>query len=136
MLETLLANIAQQFLKLGDAHNARAAEGLQRIIGNLAFADITANDPFAVARRETRETHRTRLHQPDAGPVGILLAHRAGDDLLKIHLHAAEEMLGKVAAVEADSLVRILAVIIVPIEQSAGSLRSKLQCMHAHDAAD
>ena len=42
MLEAVLADVAQQFLQLRNAHHARAAERIERIVGELAFADVAA----------------------------------------------------------------------------------------------
>jgi hypothetical protein len=92
----------------------------ERVVGELAFAHIAANGAVAIVGREARETHRTRLHAAHARSVSVLAAHRAGDDLLEVHAAFLEEVLGEIAAMEADGLVRVFAVIVVPIEQGAG----------------
>ena len=45
MLEAVLADVAQQLLQARNLHDAGAAEGLERVVGELAFADVAANLP-------------------------------------------------------------------------------------------
>src|SRR5207302_9881236 len=47
-----------------------------------------------------------------------------------------KEAHGQVTAMEADALVRILAVIIIPVEQRAWRSRSECQSVHAQCATD
>ena len=44
---------------------------------------------------------------------------RSGNDFLEVHSDALEEVLGQIAAMEADGLIGIVAVVVVPIEQGA-----------------
>ncbi len=64
------------------------------------------------------------------------LSHRARNDFLEVHLHRAEKVLGEVGAMEADGLVRIVTVVIVPVEQCRRRLASQWQRIHAEHAAD
>ncbi len=105
------------------------------IVGEFAFADVAVDGAFQVIGGEAGVAHGAGFHQALTGAVGVFAAHRAGDDLLEIHLHGLEEMLGQIAAVEADGLVGIVAVVVVPIEQRAGSLAGELQRVHADHAA-
>ena len=122
--------------RLRNLHHAGAAERRQRIVGELALADVAIDGAFQIVGGEAREAHRAGLHQAFAGAVGVLAADGAGDDLLEIHLDALEEVLRQVAAVEADGLVGIVAVVVVPVEQGAGSFAGQLQGVHADHAAD
>src|SRR5580693_9563330 len=116
MLEAVFTNVTQQFLHVRNFHHTGAAESFQRIVGKSPFADVTANHSILIVSGKTRETHRSGLHLAHARSEGIVLSHRAGDDLLVIHAHFLEKVLGQIAAMEADGLVWILAVVIVPIE--------------------
>src|SRR4051794_6914343 len=122
MLEASLADVSEQVLQLWYLDDARAAEGLQGIVGEVALADVAPHLAFAVISGEARIAHRRSLHTADAGAEGVLLTDGAGDDLLEVHADVLEEVLGQVAAVEADSLVRIAAVVVIPIEQCAWRL--------------
>src|SRR5579863_8149710 len=106
MFETVLADIAQQFLHSGNTHHARAAEGLERIARELAFTHITADGSPAVVGRETRVAHGAALHAAHAGAKSIFPPNCARDDLLEVHFDILEEMLRQIAAMEADGLVR------------------------------
>ena len=85
-----------------------------------AFAHIAPHRSLAIIGRESGETHGAGFDPAHAGSKGILLANRAGNDLLEIHPHILEEVLRQIAAVEAHRLVGIVSVIIVPVEQRAG----------------
>ena len=76
------------------------------------------------------------LDAAHAGAEGVLLADGSGDDGLKIHDDVAEEMLRQVGAVEADGLVRVVAVVVVPVEQRARCFRSECQRVHAQGPDD
>src|ERR1022692_407113 len=136
MLEAVFADEAQQGLKVRNLHHAGAAEGSQRIVGELALADVAIDAAFQIVGGEAREAHRAGLHQALAGAVSVLAAHRAGDDLLEVHLDTLEEVLRQVAAMEAHGLVGIVAVVIVPVEQGARGFAGQLQGVHADHAAD
>ncbi len=92
--------------------------------------------PVEVIGGEAREAHRASLHAAHAGAEGVLLAHRAGDDGLEVHDDVFKEVLRQIGAVEADALVRIAAVVVVPVEQRAGRLAGQRERVHAHHAAD
>ena len=84
-----------------------------------------------VIGREPHVGHGACLDPANAGAKGILLAHRARDDRLKVHHHIVEEVLGQIGAVEAHALVWIVAVIVIPVQQRARGLRCQGQGMHA-----
>src|ERR1035438_9485133 len=136
MLEAVFADKAQQGLEMENFHDAGTAESDQRIVGELALSHVAIDAAFQIVGGEAREAHRAGLHQALAGAVGVLAAHRAGDDLLEVHLDALEEVLRKIAAMEADGLVGIVAVVIVPVEQGAWRFAGQLQRVHADHAAD
>src|SRR5438094_4646696 len=94
-----------------------AAKGIERVIGEPAFANIPAHPARGVVSRETGEAHLLWFDQADNCTVSIFFAHGARNDLLKIHLERAEEVLRKVRAMEAHSFVRVGSVIVIPVEQ-------------------
>src|ERR1022692_814826 len=115
MLKSLLADVMQQLLHLRNLHNSGAAKRLQRIVGESSFADVASDASKCVVSREARKAHGTGFHLSNTSPKGVLLPHRSGNDRLEVHLHVAEEVLGKIRAMEADGLVGIRPVIVVPI---------------------
>src|SRR6202167_1107044 len=90
MFETVFTNVTQQFLHARNLDHSGAAEGLQRIISEPAFAHVAANHAVLVISGKARETHRRGLHLTHARSEGVILPHRAGDDLLIIHAHLLE----------------------------------------------
>src|SRR3569623_1342283 len=113
MLEAIRADVMEQKLKIPDFDHARAAKGLQRILREAALADVAANPAGDVVRREASEAHVTGADFPDDRAIGVLAADGPGDDRLIVHLRIVEEGAGQVAAMEADGLVRIVAVVVV-----------------------
>src|ERR1019366_4687523 len=136
MLEAVLADEAQERLEMRNLDHAGAAESGQRIVGELALSHVAIDAAFQIVGGEARVAHRAGFHQALAGAVGVLAAHRAGDDLLEVHFDRLEEVLRQVAAVEAYGLVGIVAVVVVPIEQGTGGSAGELQGVHADHAAD
>ncbi len=84
----------QQSLKVRDVHDAVAAKGLHRIIGQLAFAQVGADDATLVVGRDPAVGERAALDATHHRAVGVLLAHRPGDDFLIVHRHISEDSLG------------------------------------------
>src|SRR5580698_3856980 len=136
MFEAVLADVAEQFLEMRNFYYACSAEGFEGIVGELALADVAGDFSGAVVGGEARETHGAALDAADTGAEGVVLADRARDDFLKVHADVLEKMFRQVAAVEADGFVGVVGVVIVPVEESAGRLRSELQGVHADHAGD
>src|SRR5262249_28458233 len=59
VLESLAANVLQQILQVRNLGHARAAKGLQRIISESSFTDVSAQLAVGIVCRNTQETHRT-----------------------------------------------------------------------------
>src|ERR1700757_3008544 len=110
MLESTLADEAEEFLQPGNSDDARAAKSFQRIVGEFAFADVAADLAVEVVGGEAEVAHGSGFHSSDASAEGVFLADGSGDDLLVVHLDVGEEVLWQVGAVEADGLVGIVAV--------------------------
>ncbi len=117
-------------------HDAGAAKGVERVVGELALADVAANLPGQIVGREAHETHLLRLDQADNRSECVLLADRARDDFLKIHFERAEEMLGQIGAMEANRFIGIATVVVVPVEQCRWRARGQLHCVHSKHAGD
>src|SRR5690349_5661086 len=77
VLKSLLADVAQQLLQSRDLDDAGAAEGIKRVIGELAFSHVAADFALPIVSREARETHGRGLDTADASAVGVFLANGA-----------------------------------------------------------
>src|ERR1035441_5608911 len=99
--------------------------------GERALADVTANGAAEVVGGEAGEAHGAGLDGAVQRAVGILLAHRTRDDELVVHLHTfLEEVFGQVGTVEADGLVGVVAVVVVPVENGGGRLAGQGERVH------
>src|SRR6185437_15590649 len=117
MFKTIFADVAQEFLHARDFDDARATEGLERIVGKRASAEIATHITCAIVRGEASESHFARFDQTHAGAKRIFLAYGAGDDGLVIHFYGFQKLLWQIAAVKADGFIRIISVVVVPVEQ-------------------
>ena len=137
VFEAVLADVAEEFLHLRYAHYSCSSEGQQRIVCEFALSYVTADDSFAVVRGEPCEAHSSRFDLAHAGPEGVVFAYSAGYDLLESPiLTFFEKVLRQVAAVEADSFIRVFSVVVVPVEQGAGSLGREGKRVHANNSRD
>src|SRR6266851_2698221 len=136
MLEAVLADIAQQFLQPGNFNHSGTAKRLERIVRESPATRIAADFCGNIVSGKAGETHGAGFDSSHACPESIFHADGSSDDRLVVHFHLTEEMLGKIAAVEADRFVGIGAVIVIPVEQGAWALRSELQGVHAKNSAD
>ena len=109
-------------MQFGDSNDARATKGFKGIFGESAFADVAGDFAFAVIGGKPGEAHRAAFHASHDGAEGILFANGSSDDLLEVHAEVLEKMFRQVAAVEAHGFVRIVGIVVVPIQQSAGRL--------------
>src|ERR1700722_2491703 len=136
VLESVFANVVKKLLHSRNLDDPGAAKSFQRIIRERSPADVSTNSSRLVIRREACIAHRAGFNAAHAGTEGIVLANGTGDDLLIVHLDVTEEVLRQITAVEADRLIRMAAVVIVPIEQSARRFGRQPQGMHAEHTAD
>ena len=136
VFKAVLADIAQEFLQVLYFKDTVSAEGLQLVVRETAFADIGFDLTQLVVGGDAREGEGTRRDLPAKGAVGVVLANGAGDDVLVLHLCAAEEGLGQVGAMEQDALVGIRAEVIVPVEQGGRGTAGGLEGDHADETAD
>src|SRR5579859_6625426 len=73
MFESLMANVPEQLLQLRNFRHAGAAEGLERIVGELAWSCIAANHSAPIVGGVAGIRHRAGLHFAHAGAEGVLL---------------------------------------------------------------
>src|SRR5437588_4059747 len=120
VLEAVFADESQQLLHLWNLYDACATEGMQRIVCKRTLTDIAFDLSIQVGSRESRKAHGACLHGAVERSMGILLANRSGNDLLVIHLHAfVEDVFRQVRAVEADCVIWVITVVMVPMQQGA-----------------
>jgi hypothetical protein len=85
MLESIFADVVQQPLQARDLRDAYAAERVEGIVGERAFANVASDDPGSVVGGEAREAHSARFHAAYDCSKSVFLTDCAGDDFLKIH---------------------------------------------------
>ncbi len=97
-----------------------------------------AGDPAGeVVGRETGKAHGAGFDGAVERAVRVFLADGARDDELVVHLYAfTEEVLGQVGAVEADGLVRVVAVVVVPVKERRGRFAGEGEGVHGEGSED
>jgi len=136
MLVSALADELEQVLEAIDPYDASAAEGFERIIGEFAFAGVSADGTVEIVGADSQEGHRTRRDISDDGSVGVIFSDGPGDDVLESHFGGSEEALGEIAAMEHDGAIGIVAVVVIPVEQGRGSTGGGLEDVHSDGAGD
>src|SRR5271154_5765396 len=136
VLESVFADVTKEFLHPRDLHDSRTAKSFQRVVREVTSTGVTANSAGAVVGGKACVAHGAGLNATNTSPESIVLSDGTGNDFLEVHFDVTEEMLGQVAAVEADGFVGIATVVIVPIQQGAGRFRSQTEAMHAEHAAN
>ena len=121
-------------MQASSPHHPVAAETLGSVVRRFALADVSAHATVQVVGRGAAERDGASLQFAHDRAKRILLAHRPGDDLLEVHFEIFEEILGQVRAVEDHTLIRIVAVVVVPIDDGAGRAGGELQDVHADHA--
>ena len=91
VLEPVFADEVEQFLELGDANHAIPTKGIERVVGDLCFAQVGKDLAVQIIGGNAAVGERLRLEPPDDGAVGAVFAHRPGDDGLVIHLGGIPE---------------------------------------------
>ena len=79
MLETVVTDVAQQFLQSWDFHDARAAERFEWIIGEATAAGVAADFSMHIVGGKPRKAHAASLYAPHAGAKGVFFPYRARD---------------------------------------------------------
>src|SRR5208282_1045296 len=74
MLESLTANVLQEFLKLRNLRHTRSAECFEWILREAPRAGVPPHYATPIVGRKTRKAHRARLHAADARTKRVLLA--------------------------------------------------------------
>src|SRR5271154_1097315 len=136
VLESVFADVTKEFLHPRDLHDSRTAKSFQRVVREVTNADVAADSAGAVVGGKACVAHGAGLNATNTSPESIVLSDGTGNDFLEVHFDVTEEMLGQVAAVEADVFVGIATVVIVPIQQGTGRFRSQTEAMHAEHAAN
>lgn len=62
VLEAVLADVAEELLHVGDLDDARAAEGVERVVGECSLADVALDLAGEVVGGEAGEAHGAGLH--------------------------------------------------------------------------
>lgn len=86
VLEAHLAYVLHKELEVWDFHYAVAAEGIELVVCELAFAHVSADDAGGVVGGGSAEGRLSGCYRPDDGTISVVLADGAGDNLLVVHL--------------------------------------------------
>jgi hypothetical protein len=77
VLETVVTDVAQQFLQSWDFHDAHGAERFEWIVSEATAAGVAADFSMHIVRGKPRKARAASLYPPHAGAKGVLLPYRA-----------------------------------------------------------
>src|SRR5690554_71388 len=136
VLVAVQADVLHQGLEIGNFHYRAGAKRIQPVVGEHTLANVGPDHAVDVIRGHTGKGQRTRRHTPGDSAVGVFGAQRGGQDLSGGNLDIGQEALGPVAAVEQHAFIGVVCVVVVPVHQRAGGLRSQLQGIHGNHAGN
>src|ERR1700730_8678868 len=108
-----------ELLETGNFDYGSTAERIQRIIDEFTIADIGTDYTIAVIGGNSGITKGTSRSTAGDCAIGVFCSQRSRQNFGICHLDVREKTLGPVTTVKQDTLVRVIAVVVVPIDQSA-----------------
>src|ERR1700730_4008291 len=116
VLKTVPAHKTHQSLQIFDLHYCAAPKSVQRIIYKSSVTDIRSDDAMAVVRGDAGIAERAHRGPAGNGAVSIVCSKRRREDFRIGHFHLAKKTLRPIAAMEQYALVRVIPVVVVPID--------------------
>jgi hypothetical protein len=104
MLEPFAADVLHELLEAWNAGDGAVPEGVERIIGQFAFADIGADASVGVGGGDATVGQQAGRSAAVEGAVGVFDAERAAEDRGVRDLDVRKKTLGPVAAMEEHAL--------------------------------
>ena len=117
VLKAGLTDILHERLQVRDFHNAVAAKSFEFVVCEFALAGINTYDTGWVIGGGSAKSGFIRSNPADYCTICIFFTNRTSDDFLVIHLCALEKRFWQIAAMEKYTFIRIIAIIVVPIQQ-------------------
>src|ERR1700679_1799147 len=130
MLKAVPADVLHHPRQPGNMNHGLSPEGVERIVGEPTVSDVGANASVAVVGTDAAKCDRAGWGAARKRADGILFSKDRSENGRGADPDIRQEVLCPVAAVEEDALFRVLAVVVIPIDEGTGPLRSKLQCIH------
>ena len=107
VLESIEADVLHQFLQLRNLNNCACTKGIERIIGKVSVSKICANLARRVVGADAAKTHWTRGGAALQRSDGVFFAKHRAEDRSCPNANIRQKVLGPVAAMKEDTLVRI-----------------------------
>src|SRR5690554_5599140 len=122
VFKTVFTYVVKKSLETRNLNHTITAKGMQGVIGDLPFPDISPDLTLKVIRGNPAVSGISRLNPSHQCSVGILFAHSSGDNRLIVHdRFMPENILRQIATVKDYAFVWIITVVVIPIQQSAGT---------------
>src|SRR4051812_7630857 len=112
MLVAAAADELQQLLKARDFDDSIAAKSIEAIFSEAALAQVAADFSVQIVGRNAAVSKWAGANRANDRSVGVLLADRAGNDFLVIHLLFGEKGFRQIRAMEHDAFIGISAEVV------------------------
>src|SRR5215469_3753809 len=119
VFKTVFADMFHQLLETGYFHNGAAAKSIQRVVDKVTVPRIGADHAMAIIRRDACVAERTRWSTTCYRSIGIFRAECRRKNLGVRHLDVREKAFGPIPAMKKNTLVWVVPVVVIPIDQSA-----------------
>ena len=138
MLEAVATDVLHQLLEVIDLGNSDATIHSVRIVGDLAFAYVSANLAGSIVGRYAEESELTFADLGINSTEGTHLAECAAQDTKwsELEVVVADERTREVAAVGAYALIAVVGKVVVPVGQGRSIARSQTESQHRNSTRD
>src|ERR1700745_1416527 len=136
MLEAIQADKLHQILQFRYLNHSAGSKRVKRIIGKMSVTEIGANLSRGIIGADPAKTHRTSRRPPGQCADGVFFAKHGAENRGGADANVGKKIPGPVAAVKKDTLIRVVAVVVVPVHKSAGPAAGELQGIHADHSRD
>src|SRR6266702_1479082 len=133
MLEAILTNNVHQRRKSRYSNHCARSKGIQWIIGKFSLAYISSNLTVEIVGADSAEGQRplacATLHRAKC----VLLSESRSKDMSGGDPHLRQKVFCPVAAMKQNAFLRIVTVVVIPVDQRARASTCELQSIHAHN---
>src|ERR1017187_7163047 len=126
VLETIAADIPHQFGKTWHLNHRLGSERIKRIIGEASLSNIRANLPGNIVRTNAAKRHRPSGCASCQSTYSIRLTQNSTQDGCGSDPDVREKILCPVAAMEEDTFIILVPIVIVPVHECRGTIAGKL----------
>src|SRR6185437_9494349 len=127
VFESIAADASHELLQAGHPHDSPGSKGIERIVSKLSLSDIGSDHACSVIRADSAECDGPGRRAPLERADSILFTENGPKNGCRSNPNVRKEVFRPVAAMEEHAPIRIIAIVIIPIDEGARPSARKLQ---------